>query len=91
MSSKIYIPRSFNYLFLILDRYEASQSKSHQITSSLKNPKLVFRNCMLEIVAKGAEDAEEITDEIMEEVCQKGEFTTYDGEEQSFLLIKLEN
>lgn len=79
------------YLFLILDRYEASFSKSHEIKSNLKNPKLVFRNCMLEIVAKGAEDAEEITNEIMEEVCQKGKFTTYDDEEQSFLLIKLEN
>ena len=79
------------YLFLILDRYESSQSKSHQITSGLSNPKLVFRNCLLDIVAKGAEDAEEITDEIMDEVCQKGNLTTYDGEEESFLLIKLEN
>ena len=78
------------YLFLILDRYEASQSESHEIRSGLKSPKQVFRNCMLAIVAKGAEDAEEITDEIMDEVCQKGDFTTYDGEEQSFLLIKLE-
>jgi hypothetical protein len=80
-----------NYLFLILDRYESSQSKSHPIKSNLKDPKLVFRNCLIDIVAKGAEDAEEITDEIMDEVCQKGNFVTYDGEEQSFLLIKLEN
>jgi len=78
------------YLFLILDRYESSQSESHEIKSNLKDSKLVFRNCMLAIVAKGAEDAEEITDEVMDEVCQKGDFTTYDGEEQSFLLIKLE-
>lgn len=79
------------YLFLIQDRYESSLSNSFEIKSNLKNPKMVFRNCMLEIVAKGAEDAEEITNEIMEEVCQKGKFTTYDDEEQSFLLIKLEN
>ena len=80
-----------NYLFLILDRYESSQSKSHPISSNLKSPKLVFRNCLIDIVAKGAEDAEEIADEIMDEVCQKGKLTTYDGEEESFLLIKLEN
>lgn len=79
------------YLFLIQDRYESSLSNSFEIKSNLKNPKMVFRNCMLEIVAKGAEDAEEITNEIMGEVCQKGKFTTYDDEEQSFLLIKLEN
>lgn len=79
------------YLFLIQDRYESSLSNSFEIKSNLTNPKLVFRNCLLEIVAKGAEDAEEITDEIMEEVCQKGKFTTYDDEEQSYLLIKLEN
>ena len=79
------------YLFLIQDRYESSLSNSFEIKSNLKNPKLVFRNCLLEIVAKGAEDAEEITNEIMEEVCQKGKFTTYDDEEQSYLLIKLEN
>lgn len=79
------------YLFLIQDRYESSLSNSFEIKSNLKNPKLVFRNCLLDIVAKGAEDAEEITNEIMEEVCQKGKFTTYDDEEQSYLLIKLEN
>lgn len=79
------------YLFLILDRYESSQSKSHEISSNLKIPKLVFRNCLIDIVAKGAEDAEEIANDIMGEVCQKGNFITYDDEEQSFLLIKLEN
>lgn len=79
------------YLFLIQDRYESSLSQSHEIKSNLKNPKQVFRNCMIEIAGKGAEDAEEIADEVMDEVCHKGNFTTYDGEEQSFLLIKLEN
>jgi hypothetical protein len=79
------------YLFLILDRYEASLSESHDLKAGLSDPKTVFRNCMIGIVGKGAEDAEEMTDEIMDEVCQKGNFTTYDGEEQSFLLIKLEN
>lgn len=77
------------YLFLILDRYEASFSSKFEIKSNLK-PKLVFRNCMIEIAGRRAEDAEEITDEIMDEVCQRGDFTTYDDEEQSFLLIKLE-
>ena len=78
------------YLFLIQDRYESSLSKSHQISSGLSNPKLVFRNCMITIAGKGNPDAEEITNEIMDEVCQKGNFTTYDGEEHSYLLIKLE-
>lgn len=78
------------YLFLILDRYESSLSQSHQITSNLKNSKLVFRNCIIEIAGKGAEDAEEIYEDIASEICHKGNFTTYDGEEQSFLLIKLE-
>ena len=80
------------YLFLILDRYEASFSKSHEITSGLSNDRLVFRNCMIEIAGKGNEDAEEFyEEEIAGEVCKKGNFVTYDGEEQSFLLIKLEN
>jgi len=79
------------YLFLILDRYEASLSESHELKAGLSDPKTVFRNCMIGFVAKGAEDAEEMTDEIMDEVCQKGNFTAYDGEEQSYLLIKLEN
>jgi hypothetical protein len=78
------------YLFLILDRYEASLSESHELISG-SDPMTLFRNCMIGFVAKGAEDAEEMTDEIIDEVCQKGNFVTYDGEEQSFLLIKLEN
>jgi hypothetical protein len=45
---------------------------------------------MITIAGKGNPDAEEITNEIMDEVCQKGNFTTYDGEEHSYLLIKLE-
>ena len=44
---------------------------------------------MIEIAGEGSEDAEEITNEVMEEVCVKGDFVTYDDEEQSFILIKL--
>jgi len=79
-----------NYLFLILDRYESSFSESHEIKSSL-DPKIVFRNCMIVIVGKNTLEAEEFyNEEIADEVCSRGKFVTYDGEEQSFLLIKLE-
>ena len=77
------------YLFLILDRYESSCSQKFEINSNLNDPKLVFRNCMIEIAGEGSEDAEEVTNEVMEEVCVKGDFVTYDDEEQSFILIKL--
>ena len=77
------------YLFLILDRYEASFSTKFEIKSNL-DPRLVFRNCMIEKAGMGAEDAEEIYNgEIADEVCMRGDFITYDGEEESFLLIKL--
>jgi hypothetical protein len=80
------------YLFLIQDRYESSLSESHELKAGLTNPKLVFRNCMIGIVGKGDKEAEEwYDDEVADQVCQKGNFTTYDDEEQSFLLIKLEN
>ena len=80
------------YLFLIQDRYESSFSESHEITSGLSDPKLVFRNCMITIAGKGNPDAEEFyNDEIADEVCSRGKFVTYDGEEHSYLLIKLEN
>jgi hypothetical protein len=75
------------YLFLILDRYEASFSKSFQIKSNLK-PKILFRNCMLEY-AKFEEEYFE--DNVAGEICRKGKNTTWDDEERSFLLIELEN
>ena len=78
------------YLFLILDRYEASFSSKSEIKSKLK-PKLVFRNCMIGVLGKGDAVAIDIIDEIMEQVCMRGDFVTYDSEKQSFLLIKLEN
>jgi hypothetical protein len=78
------------YLFLILDRYEASFSESHQVRSPL-DAKIVFRNCMIKFAGFGSDEAEgQYDDEIADEVCQKGKFTTYDWEEKSFLLIKLE-
>jgi hypothetical protein len=80
------------YLFLILDRYEASLSESHELKAGLSDPKTVFRNCMIGIVGRFINEVEEwYDDEIADQVCQKGNFTTYDDEEQSFLLIKLEN
>ena len=78
------------YLFLILDRYESSLSKTHEITSNLKDPKLVFRTCMLEKVGNGSSEHEELyNDEIADQVCKKGDIVSYDDEETSYLLIKL--
>lgn len=74
------------YLFLLLDRYEASFSESFQIRSSLK-PKLLFRNCVIQY-AGCKEEAYE--DEVGGEVCCRGNFCTWDGERYSYLLIKLE-
>lgn len=80
------------YLFLILDRYESSLSKSFEIKTKLLDPRLVFRNCMLEKAGDGTNEHEEFyNEEVADQVCRKDNFTTYDGEEQSFILIKLEN
>lgn len=45
------------YLFLILDRYEASFSESHQVRSPL-DAKVVFRNCMIKFAGFGSDEAE---------------------------------
>lgn len=79
------------YLFLILDRYEASFSKTHQVRSPL-DPKTVFRNCMLKFVGDNtAEHEEYYNDEVADEICIKNNLITFDDEDHSFLLIKLEN
>jgi hypothetical protein len=47
---------------------------------------------MIKFAGFGSDEAEgQYDDGIADEVCQKGKFTTYDREEKSFLLIKLEN
>lgn len=76
-----------NYLFLILDRHEASFTRSFEIKSSLSNTKTIFRNCMMEKAHYTEEEYADIADEI----CKRGKMTTHDGEEVSYLLIKLEN
>lgn len=80
------------YLFLILDRYESSFSKSFQIKTKILDPRIVFRNCMLEKAGDGTDEHEKFyNEEVADQVCRKLNFTTYDGEEKSYILIKLEN
>jgi hypothetical protein len=73
------------YLFLILDRYEASLSESFKIESTDLSPKKLFKDCL----QRYAEWDEEQVKDISNEICCNGKFVTHDSEEVSFLLIKL--
>lgn len=80
-----------NYLFIILDRYESSLSKTISFQSEL-TPKKVFKKAVLENYMEGEGDPESegwYKEYIADEVCTKGNLVTHDMEELSFILIKL--
>ena len=77
------------YLFLILDRYESSLSKTIFFESDL-TPKAAFKFAVLENYAgRDALGEEWFKGEIANEICTKRNLVTHDMEEVSFLLIKL--
>ena len=79
-----------NYLFIIVDRYDASESKTLHLRSSLK-PELVFRSAFLEYLGEDDEGAEDyFQDAVKEEMVVKEGMVTYDEEEATFILVKLE-
>lgn len=82
-----------NYLFIILDRYESSFSKTIPFKSEM-TPKKAFKFAVLENCAEGEGDPESenwYKDEFEYEICQRGNLVTHDGEEKSYILIKLDN
>ena len=79
-----------NYLFLVVDRYDASESKTLHLRSNL-DPELVFRTAFLEHLGEEDEGAEDYFEEsVKEEMVIKEGMVTYDEEEVTFLLIKLD-
>jgi hypothetical protein len=79
-----------NYLFLVVDRYDASESKTLHVRSNLE-PKLVFRTAFLEYLGEEDEGAEEYYEDVVkEDVVVKEGMITYDEGEVTFLLIKLD-
>lgn len=80
---------SNRYLFLILDRYEAADSKYFEFRSDLK-PKEAFKFAVKNYHFEDDEEFEQYyKEELRYEIVVKKDFVTSDGEEQSLILIKL--
>ena len=78
-----------NYLFINVNRYDASQSIISHFRSNML-PELAFRFAYLENWGEGDEEAENYyEEEIKRNVVVGREMITYDGEENTFLLIPL--
>lgn len=73
------------YLFIILDRYDSSESKTITFKSKMQ-PLQAFRFAYLENVE---EDDEFFEDEIYPNLRVNENLVAYDLEEQSFLLINI--
>jgi hypothetical protein len=78
------------YLFLILNGSEINLSKVFQTKTKILDPRMVFMNCMYEFVGGGSDGVRVDYSGVESKISRKGNLTTYEGEEGSFLLIKLE-
>jgi hypothetical protein len=73
------------YLFIILDRYEASESVVATFNSKM-NPLQAFRFAWEGNVDEELEDFEE---EVYPKLKVKDKLVTFDSEEQSYILVSL--
>ena len=74
-----------NYLFIRLDRYESSNSTTSTFKSKMQ-PLQAFRFAWEGNVD---EDLEGFEEEIYPNLKVKGNITSFDGEEESYILVKL--
>lgn len=74
-----------NYLFIILDRYESSESVTATFKSKMQ-PLQAFRFAWEGNVD---EELEYFEEEIYPKLKVNNNLVTYDGEEQSYILVKL--
>ena len=77
-----------NYLFIILDRYESSDSVTATFKSNMK-PLQAFRFAYFGNVGEGEDEEEYFENEMYPNLKVKGNITSFDGEEMSYILIKL--
>lgn len=74
-----------NYLFIILDRYESSESVTATFKSKME-PLQAFRFAYLGNVS---EEDEYFEEEVYPKLKVNGNLVTYDHEEYSLVLVKL--
>lgn len=74
-----------NYLFIILDRYESSESVTATFKSKMQ-PLQAFRFAWEGNVD---EELEYFEEEIYPKLKVNNNLVTYDGEERSYILVKL--
>lgn len=76
------------YLFIILDRYESSESVTATFKSKME-PLQAFRFAYFGNVGEGEEEEEYFENDMYPNLKVKGNITSFDGEEMSYILIKL--
>ncbi len=76
------------YLFIILDRYESSESVTATFKSKME-PLQAFRFAYFGNVGEGEDEEEYFENEMYPNLKVKGNITSFDGEEMSYILIKL--
>jgi len=80
-----------NYLFITLDRYDSSNSQTSTFKSKME-PIQAFRFAYMENIADKKlleEEADYYEEEIAINLKCNGNITSFDGEEVSYLLIKI--
>lgn len=77
-----------NYLFIILDRYESSDSVTATFKSNMK-PLQAFRFAYFGNVGEGEDEEKYFENEIYPNLRVNNNLVTFDGEEQSYILVKL--
>lgn len=78
-----------NYLFIILDRYESSDSVTARFKSNME-PLQAFRFAYLNNVGEDEDVEEYFENEIYPNLRVNNNLVTFDGEEMSYILVKLE-
>ena len=76
------------YLFIILDRYESSESVTATFKSKME-PLQAFIFAYFGNVGEGEDEEEYFENEMYPNLKVKGNITSFDGEEMSYILIKL--
>jgi hypothetical protein len=77
-----------NYLFILVDREDASQSTTSHFKTNLE-PKLAFRFAFIEHIGEDEQAEQYYEDVVKENVVVKEDMITYDEEFITYLLIPL--